>query len=167
MRTNLAWGNEKATVDSAFSSQVPFGQAQQFGPSPMPQATRSNGAHDLNKYRATLAHKINHHFHLFNCVFVPNYHPRFGLIAAAKSSRTIAAGQECLCHYNLGFSEGQPWYQELWRTQVDQDTPEGPYGHREPRKPLGQPIQAMLTDTALYKSFLSYATTELNLNTVT
>ena len=114
-----------------------------------------------------MAHKINHHFYLYNCVFVPNYHPRFGLIAAAKSSRIIAAGQECLCHYNLGFSEGQPWYQELWRTQVDQDTPEGPYGHREPRKPLGQLIQAMLTDTALYKSFLSYATTELNLNTVT
>ena len=83
-----------------------------------------------------------------------NFHPRFGLLAAIKSLRNIKAGennffktliyilfhkcqlfvyisgQEILCHYDLQFHEAHPWYQEMWRTEVEYDTPEGPYGHR-------------------------------------
>ena len=122
---------------------------------------------DLNKYRATLGHKINHGFKDHNCRFVANNHPRFGLIAAAKTKVNVQAGQELVCHYNMHFHVGQPWYQEKWRTEVDEDTPEGPFGHRESKKESGLKIQPMLTDVDLYKEFYAYATTTLKLDNMT
>ena len=121
---------------------------------------------DLNKYAATLGHKINHGWN-HNCLFVANNHPRFGLIAAAKSVNEIKAGKEILGYYNLKFHEGQPWYQEMWRTLVDMDTPEGPFGHREHKKIQGQAINPMLTDSQLYKEFYNYAIAELKLDPIT
>ena len=40
------------------------------------------------------------------------------------------SGEEILSHYDLEFHEAHPWYQEMWRTELEYDTPEGPYGHR-------------------------------------
>ena len=122
---------------------------------------------DLNKYRATLGHKINLDFMNPNCIFVASHHPRFGLIAAAKSIVDIHAGEEILGVYNLKFHEGLPYYQEMWRTEVEKDTPEGPFGHREHKKPEGLPMPALLTDSAVYKDFFQYAVSELNLQPIT
>ena len=124
---------------------------------------------DLNKYRASLGHKVNHGWYsdIVNAFYVPNFHPRFGLIAAIKSNRDISAGEEIICHYNLEFHEAQAWYQESYRTDIEYDTPEGPYGHRESRKKSGQPIQPMLVDSEVYKSFLRYAEMELKLDALT
>ena len=121
----------------------------------------------VDNYKATLGHKINMDFLDYNCVFVASHHPRFGLIAAAKSVTEIKAGQEILGHYKLKFHEGPPYYQEIWRTEVEHDTPEGPFGHREHKKPEGLPMPALLTDSALYKKFFHYATTELKLQPFT
>lgn len=121
---------------------------------------------DLSSYKATLGHKINHSF-LANCGFVATNHPRFGMIAAAKSFYEIKRGEEILCNYNLQFHEADPWYQEMWRIEVDLDTPEGPYGHREHKKPEGQPIQPMLVDSDLYKEFTKFAISELKLSPLT
>jgi len=119
---------------------------------------------DLNVYRATLGHKINHNFWFYNAGYVANFHPRFGLLAAVKSLRNIKAGQEILCHYDLQFHEAHPWYQEMWRTEVEYDTPEGPYGHREHRKIPGQTIQPMLVDSDLWKDFLKHVDSVLRLD---
>ncbi len=64
---------------------------------------------DVSKYRASLGHKINHHFAEYNCIFDYSHHPRFGLVAAARTVDPVKAGQEILCHYNLDFDEAQPW----------------------------------------------------------
>ena len=55
----------------------------------------------------------------------------------------------------------------MWRTEVEQDTPEGPFGHREHKKPEGLPMPPLLTDSALYKEFFHFATTELKLQPFT
>ena len=89
------------------------------------------------------------------------------ILAAAKANRDIEAGEEIICHYNLQFHEAHPWYQEMWRTKVEWDTPEGPYGHREKRKESGLPIQPMLVDSHTYKDFLRHVQTELKLDPFT
>ena len=38
------------------------------------------------------------------------YH-RFGVIPAAVSTATVQPGRELLCHYNVEYHEGAPWYQ--------------------------------------------------------
>ena len=58
-------------------------------------------------------------------------------------------------------------YQELFRTVVDEDNAEGPYGHREHRKPEGLDILPMLTDSELYKEFYAYAVNDLQLSPLT
>ena len=89
------------------------------------------------------------------------------MIAAAKTTMNVRAGQELIAHYNLKFHEGQPWYQEMWRTMVDLDTPEGPFGHREHKKDEGKHIDPMLIDSQIYKEFYNYALTELKLDPFT
>jgi hypothetical protein len=69
---------------------------------------------DLGKYRATLGHKINHSVLGHNCRFVEQFHPRFGVIPAAVTLKEVEAGSEFLCHYDIPFENGDPWYQELW-----------------------------------------------------
>ena len=115
------------------------------------------------------SHEIPKYFLLVYIVIntIINSYYRFGLIAAAKAIREVKAGSEFICHYNFKFHEGQPWYQEMWRTKVDQDTPEGPFGHREHKKIPGQPISPMLTDSQFYKEFYDHALNVLNLEPLT
>ncbi len=122
---------------------------------------------DISKYNATLGHKIRHSFQDSNCYFVTNNHPRFGVIAAAKSSKKIEAGSEILCHYGLQFHEYDLKYQEIWRVELEKDTPEGPFGLRGRKKGQGLPIEAMLADSDLYKKFLIHATEHLKLDHLT
>ncbi len=74
---------------------------------------------DLNKYRATLAHKINHSFN-HNCRFEVVHHARFGLIPAVRTVQPVKKDDELLCHYNMPYDMSAPWYQELWRRGVIQ-----------------------------------------------
>ncbi len=68
---------------------------------------------DLNKYRASLGHKINHDFYNYNCLFTLSSHPRFGLVAAARLVEDVKKDDEIVCHYNLEYDEAQPYYQAL------------------------------------------------------
>ena len=70
---------------------------------------------DLDKYRATLAHKINHSFLFYNCIFENVDHPRFGLIPAARTITLVKKDEELLCHYQFPYDIASPWYQEMWR----------------------------------------------------
>ena len=68
-------------------------------------------------YCATLGHKANHSF-LPNATFDIIDHPRFGLIRAIASMVDISAGSEITVNYNLGLSQGPPWYRMLWVRHV-------------------------------------------------
>ena len=69
----------------------------------------------LQRYRATLGHKINHSFFKSNCRFEIFHHARFGLVHAVKSTESVKKDEEILCHYNWPYDSSSPWYQELWR----------------------------------------------------
>jgi len=69
----------------------------------------------LQRYRATLGHKINHSFYGSNCRFEIFYHARFGFVHAVKSTQPIRKDSEILCHYNLPYDGSPHWYQEMWR----------------------------------------------------
>jgi len=69
----------------------------------------------LQRYRATLGHKINHSFYGSNCRFEIFYHARFGFVHAVKSTQPIKKDSEILCHYNLPYDGSPHWYQEMWR----------------------------------------------------
>jgi len=109
------------------------------------------------KYKATLGHKINHSFFRYNCLFHSLDHPRFGLIPAARVVERVTEGAEILCHYEIGYAEGAPWFQELWRREIDGDFVHGPFGHRGAKREGGQPIAAMLTEGELYGQFTQHA----------
>ena len=36
---------------------------------------------------------------------------RFGVIPAAVSTATVPPGRELLCHYNVEYHDGAPWFQ--------------------------------------------------------
>ena len=122
---------------------------------------------DTGKYRATLGHKINHSFQKQNCKFHSLDHPRFGLIPAARSISTIPEGEEIFCSYELKYDEGDPWYQELWRVEKDEDTIWGPFGHRGHKHNLSEPIMPMLANDSLYKEFYAHAVEVLKLEPTT
>ena len=69
---------------------------------------------NLSKYKATLGHKINHSILKQNCLFIEQFHPRFGVIPAAITTEKVVQDQEIICNYDLPFEIGSPWYQELW-----------------------------------------------------
>ncbi len=68
----------------------------------------------LEKYRATLGHKINHSNLKHNCRFIEQFHPRFGIIPAAFTIKEVEENKEIVCNYDMTFDQGSPWYQELW-----------------------------------------------------
>jgi len=95
-------------------------------------------------------------------------HPRFGLIPAARVTERLAEGQELLCLYEYNYHEGAPWYQELWRSQIDADFVHGPFGQRgRGRRQSGEPISAMLAEGDLYKQFAEHAVKSLGLKPLT
>ena len=69
---------------------------------------------DLTKYTASLGHKINHSFLRQNCRFIEQFHPRFGVVPAARTVMEVEENEEIMCNYDLRFEDGSPWYQELW-----------------------------------------------------
>lgn len=122
---------------------------------------------DTAKYRATLGHKINHSFDKWNCMFHSLDHPRFGLIPAARTTEKVDKDRELLCLYEIKYHEGAPWFQELWRRQLDLDFVYGPFGHRGARRNASEAIAPMLTDAKLYGEFERHAAEVLGLEPVT
>ena len=122
---------------------------------------------DTGKYRATLAHKINHSFTHWNCFFHDIEHPRLGTIRAARSTEPIPEGEEILCNYQMQYNEAAPWYQELWRREIDSDTTYGPFGTRGGKRNRSEPIEPMLSDHDVYKDFYRHAVETLNLEVLT
>lgn len=120
-----------------------------------------------DKYRATLAHKINHSFQNWNCMFHPLDHPRFGLIPAARTTEPILKDTELVCLYEMKYDEGAPWYQELWRQEIDSDFIYGPFGHRGTKKNQSEPIQPWLDNGTIYNDFYKHAVEVLKLEPVT
>jgi len=76
----------------------------------------------LEKYRATLGHKVNHSFLRHNCHFNTVYHPRYGLVRGLEASRDIARGEELLVNYRYPLEEegGPPprWFYEAYMSEV-------------------------------------------------
>ena len=114
-----------------------------------------------------MGHKINHNFSKWNCLFYTLDHPRFGLIPAARSTDNIKEGEEIVCMYEWSYEEAAPWYQELWRKEIDFDHIYGPFGHRgEKHKEGEEPISAWLSNGTLYNEFYKHATEVLHLKPV-
>lgn len=118
---------------------------------------------DTTKYRATLGHKINHSFSMWNCMFHAMDHPRFGTIPAVRTTERVEKDQELLCLYEIQYHEGAPWFQELWRQELDYDIPIGPFGHRGSKKTAEEPIPVMLTNGTLFQEFYQHAIEVLKL----
>lgn len=83
----------------------------------------------LDKYRATLAHKVNHSFRAMNSEFNLVYHPRFGWIRGIHATRPISRGEEVLCHYGYevdGNTLNPQWYLNLYEQEVGPLPPKAP-----------------------------------------
>lgn len=55
---------------------------------------------DIAVYRASLGHKVNHHFHKTNTVYGTMKHPRFGTIRNVVAIEDIQAGEELFVDYD-------------------------------------------------------------------
>ncbi|TRY70278.1 hypothetical protein TCAL_11546 [Tigriopus californicus] len=119
---------------------------------------------DTSKYRATLGHKINHSFSAWNCMFHAMDHPRFGTIPAVRTTEKVEPDQELLCLYEIQYHEGAPWFQELWRQELDYDIPIGPFGHRGNKSSPGEPMPVMLSNGTFFQEFYQHAIEVLKLD---
>ena len=77
----------------------------------MPEEYRS-----LDKYCATLAHKINHSFNP-NCRFGKFHHPIFGPIPSVITTQFIPKGTELFCYYKYLLDDCPQWYADLWESK--------------------------------------------------
>ncbi|CAB4057758.1 SETD7 [Lepeophtheirus salmonis] len=121
---------------------------------------------DTSRYKATLAHKINHSFENFNSYFKLTSHPKYkSMIPGVEALTFIPKGTEILCFYNDYFYESNPWFQDLWKQYYDDDEKNdhaiGLLGYGSTP---GEPIKPMLSDIKLYKEFENYALTVLKLS---
>ena len=71
------------------------------------------GYENLDKYKATLAHKANHSFEP-NAEWILFEHPRFGLIRALRAQVDIEENQEVLVNYTMNLADSPEWYRVLW-----------------------------------------------------
>ncbi len=159
MRFNLSEWNSTKSVDPHYWMKVEGDNSVMH----LPDELGSN----ITKYRATLAHKINHSFNHWNCLFHSLDHPRFGLIPAARVVDNVPEGRELLCMYEYEYHLAAPWYQELWRRDIDSDFIYGPFGHRGQRKNTSEPIVPLLSNGTLYNQFYRHAVEVLGLDPVT
>ena len=73
----------------------------------------------INRYRATLGHKINHSFRYSNARYGMAYHPRYGKVRAVYATRYITKGEEILVNY--GYKRGvdvPDWYSKLFQEEL-------------------------------------------------
>ena len=67
----------------------------------------------LDKYCATVAHKVNHSFQPCG-VFRPFHHPLHGDIKCVVAATTIPAGSELTTDYKYPLDDCPDWYSHLW-----------------------------------------------------
>jgi len=67
----------------------------------------------IDKYNATLAHKIQHSF-TPNCEMDDFEHPRFGDIKCVATLRPVKAGEELTIHYQYQLNTAPIWYKKQW-----------------------------------------------------
>jgi len=73
----------------------------------------------LNRYTASLGHKINHSFDP-NCRWGTVEHPTFGRVPRVVTIKDLKAGTELTCHYMIDMEEAVEcydhlkWYVDLW-----------------------------------------------------
>lgn len=73
----------------------------------------------LEKYRATLGHKVNHSFTKANTWFGSAYHPRFGHVRTINAETDIKKGEECLIDYKYSIYANVPeWYKQAYVLEV-------------------------------------------------
>ena len=65
----------------------------------------------VDKYRATLGHKLNHSFRA-NCEEWFFDHPRFGLIPCERTKQDIEAGEELFLDYEYDPYNCPEWFSE-------------------------------------------------------
>jgi len=85
----------------------------------------------IDKYRATLTHKINHSFKKPNTEFGSAIHPRFGPIRTAFATKDIKRGAQILCDYAYDQGSAIPrWFGEVYEKEHDKPWP-GQYYYDE------------------------------------
>ena len=73
----------------------------------------------IDKYRATLGHKVNHSFKKANMEFGSAIHPRFGPIRTVVAKRMIKRGEEILCDYEYPKDSSIPkWYAHVYEQEM-------------------------------------------------
>ena len=78
----------------------------------------------IEKYRATLGHKVNHSFKKANTVFGNAIHPRFGSILTVFATKDIKKGEEILVDYRYGYdSVVDLWYAKLYEDEMGKPFP--------------------------------------------
>ena len=88
----------------------------------------------IDKYRATLTHKINHSFKYANTEFGSAIHPRFGHTRTAFATKDIKKGEQILCDYQYDKSSAIPgWYGKAYELEYGKPWP-GQYYYDETDK---------------------------------
>jgi len=70
----------------------------------------------LDKYCATLGHKINHSFEP-NCRFGKFLHPVYGPIPSVVTTQFIPEGRELFTYYKYLLNDCPQWYSDLWESK--------------------------------------------------
>ena len=74
---------------------------------------------EIEHYRATLGHKMNHSFKFAKAQMTHAYHPRFGDVRAYYATSNILKGEEIFVNY--GYEKGgmvPEWYSLLYDKEV-------------------------------------------------
>ena len=78
----------------------------------------------IDKYRATLGHKVNHSFKKANTDFGSAVHPRYGPIRTIVSNRKIKKGEQLLCNYQYPEDSAIPkWYEKVYIEEMEHPWP--------------------------------------------
>ena len=85
----------------------------------------------IEKYRATLTHKVNHSFKKYNTEFGSAIHPRFGPIRTVFAIKDIKKGSQIFCNYEYEQDSAIPhWFGKVYKAEYGKPWP-GEYYYDE------------------------------------
>ena len=88
----------------------------------------------IDKYRATLGHKVNHSFKKMNAAFGSAIHPRFGPIRTLFAIKDIIKGEELFVDYAYGKQYALPiWFRQAYKEEYGKPFP-GEFYYNETNK---------------------------------
>ena len=77
---------------------------------------------NVEKYRATLGHKMNHSFKFNKAQMMYASHPRFGDVKAYYAKENITKGEEIFVNYGYKKGEWVPkWYSMLYKKETGEN----------------------------------------------